>query len=68
MLKVLCKLMIKLMCRYKYELLKEDKEHLQTLIKRQKHHLVRHVLYLLKIQASFLYCESLLIRLFNVKL
>ncbi|KAL0795990.1 hypothetical protein Bca101_067367 [Brassica carinata] len=26
--------------RYKYELLKEDKEHLQTLIKRQKHHLV----------------------------
>ncbi|KAL0815054.1 hypothetical protein Bca101_071497 [Brassica carinata] len=26
--------------RYKYELLKEDKEHLQTLIKRQNHHLV----------------------------
>ncbi|KAJ0230997.1 Bystin [Hirschfeldia incana] len=26
--------------RYKYELLKEDKEHLQTLLKRQKHHLV----------------------------
>ncbi|XP_018459271.1 bystin isoform X1 [Raphanus sativus] len=26
--------------RYKYELLKEDKEHLQTLLNRQKHHLV----------------------------
>ncbi|ESQ33671.1 hypothetical protein EUTSA_v10007604mg [Eutrema salsugineum] len=26
--------------RYKYELLKEDKEHFQTLLKRQKHHLV----------------------------
>ncbi|RID53123.1 hypothetical protein BRARA_G00543 [Brassica rapa] len=26
--------------RYKYELLKEDKEHFQTLLKRQRHHLV----------------------------
>jgi essential nuclear protein 1 len=26
--------------RYKYEILKEDKEHLQTLLQRQKHHLV----------------------------